>query len=118
MNWYISVFKNAFNFSGRSRRKEYWMYMLFNVIVICVLYGGALASNSTALSIIFAIYSLITFIPSLSVTVRRFHDLDKSGWFILLNFIPVVGGFIGLFFMCQDSSPSDNRFGPNPKTVS
>ena len=63
------------------------------------------------------IFTLATFIPYLAVTVRRLHDTDRSGWWLLLAFIPIIGGIILLVFMIQDSQPETNRFGPNPKAT-
>lgn len=126
MNWYLEVIKNNYaNFSGRARRKEYWMFTLVNTIIITVLYvilissvdmsTGETSSLGSIVGIIIGIYSLAVIVPSLAVTIRRFHDQDKSGWMFLLAFIPAVGGLIVFVFMCLEGTKGDNRFGPDPK---
>ncbi|HEJ9485948.1 DUF805 domain-containing protein [Proteus sp. GOKU] len=126
MNWYLEVIKNNYaNFSGRARRKEYWMFTLVNTIIITVLYAilmssidmntGETSSLGSIVGIIIGIYSLAIIVPSLAVTIRRFHDQDKSGWMFLLAFIPAVGGLIVFVFMCLEGTKGDNRFGPDPK---
>ena len=104
-------------FSGRARRKEYWYFFLFNVIVgfIIGFLGGAMQKPKamTALSIAFTLAFLL---PSIAVAVRRLHDTGKSGWWLLINFVP-FGGLILLIFMIMDSTPGDNMYGPNPKGV-
>lgn len=126
MNWYLKVIKNNYaNFSGRARRKEYWMFTLVNTIIITVLYAilmssidmytGEVSSLGSIAGIIIGIYSLAIIVPSLAVTIRRFHDQDKSGWMFLLAFIPAVGGLIVFVFMCLEGTKGDNRFGPDPK---
>ncbi|WIF70419.1 DUF805 domain-containing protein [Proteus vulgaris] len=126
MNWYLEVIKNNYaNFSGRAHRKEYWMFTLVNTIIITVLYAilmssidmntGEMSSLGSIVGIIIGIYSLAIIVPSLAVTIRRFHDQDKSGWMFLLAFIPAVGGLIVFVFMCLEGTKGDNRFGPDPK---
>lgn len=120
MNYFISCIKDKYCcFSGRARRKEYWMFVLFNIIFSLVVgfIGGFLygVTNVTAFLYLSTIYNLAMLLPGLSVGVRRLHDTDKSGWFVLLALIPIVGAIILLVFMCLDSNPGANRFGPNPK---
>ncbi len=126
MNWYLEVIKNNYaNFSGRARRKEYWMFIVVNIIILAVLYGimfssidsytGEMSGTGFAALIIIGIYSLATIIPNIAVTVRRFHDQDRSGWMVLLSFIPFVGGLILFIFMCLDGTRGENRFGLDPK---
>ena len=126
MNWYLEVIKNNYaNFSGRARRKEYWMFIVVNTIILAVLYGimfssidsytGEMSGTGFAALIIIGIYSLATIIPNIAVTVRRFQDQDRSGWMILLSFIPFVGGLILFIFMCLDGTRGENRFGLDPK---
>ena len=121
MNWYLDAFKNKYaDFNGRARRTEYWMFMLFHILAIFIL--AFLAGAMTGLGwesmgwILLVIYVLLSFIPALSITVRRLHDTGKSGWFYLLTFIPYVGGFILLVFTVQDSENTYNKWGPNPKS--
>ncbi|HGN1280822.1 TPA: DUF805 domain-containing protein [Proteus mirabilis] len=126
MNWYLEVIKNNYaNFSGRARRKEYWMFIVVNTIILAVLYGimfssidsytGEMSGTGFVALIIIGIYSLATIIPNIAVTVRRFHDQDRSGWMVLLSFIPFVGGLILFIFMCLDGTRGENRFGLDPK---
>jgi uncharacterized membrane protein YhaH (DUF805 family) len=132
MEWMILPFKRYAEFSGRSRRKEYWMYTLF-VSLVGMAFGfyagfeffraaSADAEGSADLSpvpvglmVVLIVFALATVIPSLAVQVRRFHDQDKTGWLILLGLIPFIGGIILLVFMCLDGTPGPNRFGPDPK---
>ncbi|AZG98726.1 TPA: DUF805 domain-containing protein [Proteus mirabilis] len=126
MNWYLEVIKNNYaNFSGRARRKEYWMFIVVNTIILAILYGimfssidsytGEMSGTGFAAFIIICIYSLATIIPNIAVTVRRFHDQDKSGWMVLLSFIPFAGGLILFIFMCLEGTRGENRFGLDPK---
>lgn len=114
MNWYLEVLKKYAVFSGRAHRKEYWMFFLFNIIIAMLIglvtgFTGAILGIGTALSDpASAIYSLAILVPSIAVGVRRMHDIGRSGWWILF---PVVN----LVFLCLDSQPGDNEYGPNPK---
>jgi uncharacterized membrane protein YhaH (DUF805 family) len=117
MQWYIEVLKNYANFHGRARRKEYWMFYLFNFLIIGVILFLGEASNSDFMAALLVIYYLFILVPSLSVTVRRLHDIGKSGWMVLINFVPLIGGIILLIFTCMDSEPNDNQYGPNPKVL-
>ncbi|MFC4036446.1 DUF805 domain-containing protein [Streptomyces polygonati] len=112
MQWYIDVLKKYAVFSGRARRQEYWMYFLFNCIAIAVLFVIGLVIHT---QIPYLIYALGVILPSLGVSVRRLHDTGKSGWFILLGIIPLVGGIILLVFTCLEGDAGDNAYGPNPK---
>ena len=142
MEWMILPFKRYFDFRGRSRRKEFWMFALLNMIVTAVIYillfmtGGAGALLNDAQSgagapfgflfggvgILLLIWGVITIIPSIMVTIRRFHDRDMSGWwylgFIVASFIPVLGLIAAialLVVMALPGTPGPNRFGPDPK---
>ncbi|MDP4605627.1 MAG: DUF805 domain-containing protein [Erythrobacter sp.] len=126
MEYMIMPIKRYADFQGRSRRKEYWMFVLFQVLllvpvgIILSLFsapeGGDDSTLGSILLIIFAlIYLGVFMIPGLAVQVRRFHDQDKSGWLILLGFIPYVGSIILLVFMCLEGTKGSNRFGPDPK---
>jgi uncharacterized membrane protein YhaH (DUF805 family) len=97
-------------FDGRARRSEYWWYVLAIVIVALIL---ALIDNLVlGVSLLGGIWSLATLLPSLAVAIRRLHDLDKSGWWLLLAFVPIVGGLVLLYWFCQPGTPGDNQFGP------
>jgi len=118
MNWYIDAWKNYVNFQGRARRKAYWMFVLFNIIAIVVLgmIDGALGlGGQSGYGILSGIYSLAIILPGLAVAVRRLHDTGRSGWWMLIGLVPVVGPIVLLVFFVQDSQPGSNQFGPNPK---
>lgn len=100
-------------FQRRARRKEYWMFTLFSVIISLILVIiESLIGLPQSLS---TLYSLAVMLPGLGVFVRRMHDTGRSGWWILIGLIPLIGSIILLVFLCQDSAP-DNDYGPNPKT--
>jgi uncharacterized membrane protein YhaH (DUF805 family) len=113
MEWYLKVLKNYVGFQGRARRKEYWMFFLFSLIISIVL--SILESIANMPAVLSGLYSLVVLLPSLAVTVRRLHDTGRSAWWLLIGLIPLVGAIILLVFMCQDSQESDNQYGPNPK---
>lgn len=119
MEWYQLVWKKFAEFNGRARRKEYWMFTLFNILIFLVLEVLGIALMKSGVGVIFfallGLYALAVIIPSLAVGVRRLHDTGKSGWFILLGLIPIVGPVILLVFMVMDSTPEPNEYGPNPK---
>jgi uncharacterized membrane protein YhaH (DUF805 family) len=118
MSWYIKVLKNYAVFSGRARRKEYWMFVLFNFIfyvaltIIDVITG---MYSDIGLGVLSGIYSLALFIPALAVAVRRLHDTNRSGWWLFIALVPFVGAIILLVFLATDSQPGENQYGPNPK---
>ena len=120
MDWMTLPLKRYAEFSGRSRRKEYWMFVLF-IIAVSVGIGiveailGLSATIGDAYGPISLLFLLAIFIPSLAVQVRRFHDQGRSGWFVLLNFIPFIGTLIVLVFMCLDGTDGPNEYGPDPK---
>ena len=146
MQWYVQALKNYFNFSGRARRKEYWMFNLIHQVILAVLYLiPVLSGGGTVVSLTFGIATLLyvigTAIPAISVTVRRLHDIGYSGWWMLMpaaSFLAMVVGivlkanvlvvlwavillvaYLGLFIASVlDSQPSENQYGPNPKAVS
>jgi uncharacterized membrane protein YhaH (DUF805 family) len=136
MNWMLMPYRRYADFSGRSQRMEFWMFTLFFYIVMILMVGlmlagmpwgamdqtgdsydpnaapGALFWVMLGLLVVFVLGSLI---PSIAVTVRRFHDQDKSGWFYLLSFIPYIGGIVIIVFMCIDGTRGPNQHGPDPK---
>ena len=113
MEWYLKVLKNYVGFQGRARRKEYWMFALFNAIASVVL--TVVDSTLGTGQVLSGLYALIVFLPSLAVGVRRLHDVGKSGAWLLIALIPLVGLIVLLVFTCQEGQPYDNQFGPNPK---
>ena len=119
MNWYLLALKKCAVFSGRSRRKEYWFFVLFNFLVMIALAfldaSFGLYDLATGLGPLSGIYSLGVFIPSLAVLVRRLHDSDKTGWWFFIVFIPLIGWIVLLVFLLTDSTPGNNRYGADPK---
>lgn len=113
VNNYLSAWKNAFVYTGRARRSEYWYFVLANVIVGFVL--GSVSAFVDILTILTSLYSLAVIFPAVSLGIRRLHDVGKSGWFYLFVLIPVVGGILLLVWFCTDSTPGPNQYGPNPK---
>lgn len=110
MEWYLEVLKKYAVFNGRSHRKEFWMFVLINLII-----GVVLGWVSEALA---SIYSLAVLLPAIGVSIRRLHDTGKTGWWLLLHFIPVIGTIILIIFFVQDSDEGANEYGPNPKLAS
>ena len=119
MGWFILAWTRAAEFTGRSRRKEYWMFQLFNILVgvaiamVALLIGGKAGINTFAFSL--GAYGLVSFVPSLSCMVRRLHDTGRSGWWYFIGFVPLIGGIVLMVFMVLDSDPDRNEYGPNPK---
>lgn len=120
MNWYLKVVKQFANFKGRARRKEYWMFILFNLIFAAV---AALLDNITGLSgempigPLYGLYTLAMIIPNLAVMVRRLHDIGKKWTWIFITFVPAIGSLWLLILLMKDSEPGENQFGPNPKAA-
>ena len=119
MNWYLHVFKNYATFSGRARRKEYWMFFLISALISIVLTLLDILLGTYSMEyeagLFSGLYSLLILIPSIAVVVRRLHDTDRSGWWILISLIPLIGVIVLFVFICLDSQPGTNRFGANPK---
>lgn len=105
-------------FSGRARRSEFWWFVLFNILVsiVAAILDAALGTGwGSGSGVISLIVSLALLIPYLAVTVRRLHDTDRSGWWILIGLIPLVGFIVLLIFTVQDGTPGPNKHGPSPK---
>jgi len=119
LNWYLAVLKNYAGFSGRASRKEYWMFALFNIIFFIVasfLNHFIRTDNEVSVfALFYTLYVLAILIPSLAVSVRRLHDIGKSGWMILISLIPTIGAIWLLVLMITDSDPEENQYGPKPK---
>jgi len=126
MQWYLKVLKQYADFSGRARRTEFWMFTLFSAIASIVLgLIDTLIGTSTMIAtgssyfyspgLLQGIYALGVLIPTLAVTVRRLHDTDRTGWWLLIALIPFVGGIVLLVFMCLDGTRGPNQYGMDPK---
>ncbi|TDR32587.1 uncharacterized membrane protein YhaH (DUF805 family) [Hydromonas duriensis] len=121
MNWYLDVLKKYAQFSGRARRKEYWYFTLFNFIIsialgiIDIRFGSF--SSEVGVGLLEGFYALAVLSPNIAVSVRRLHDTERSGWWLLIALIPIVGAIVLLVFMTQDSNPGQNRYGENPKKL-
>jgi uncharacterized membrane protein YhaH (DUF805 family) len=119
MNWYLQALKKYADFSGRARRKEYWFFVLFYVIILIVLMiiDGFVGTQmgGAGVGILTCIYALGMLIPALAVTVRRLHDTGRSGWWILIQFVPLVGSIVLLIFLLIEGQPGQNAYGPSPK---
>jgi uncharacterized membrane protein YhaH (DUF805 family) len=118
MNWYLKVLKNYFVFSGRAGRKEYWMFVLFNIIFAVV---AAILDNVLGITIkdvgygpIYLLYALATFIPGLAVLVRRLHDTGRSGWWFFIAFVPCIGGIWLLVLAATAGDVGANEYGAEP----
>ena len=112
-----SCFTQYVGFKGRARRSEYWYFVLFELLVGVILSVLASVTGATIFTGISGIFSLACLLPGLGVSVRRMHDIGKTGWVILLGLIPLVGSIILIIWACKDSDPGENQYGPNPKGV-
>jgi uncharacterized membrane protein YhaH (DUF805 family) len=106
-----SGFSNYVNFSDRACRSEYWFWYLFFTIVLVV---AAIVDGLIGASVTSVIWYLATILPNIAISVRRLHDLDRSGWWIFLGLIPLVGGIILLIWYCTKGTDGPNRFGADP----
>lgn len=118
MHWYIYVLRKYTVFEGRARRKEYWIFALISALILILLSlidemtGWKVWDDEGVLSLV---YSIAVFVPTLAVVVRRLHDTDRSGWWVLFALIPLVGAIVLLVFLILKGNEGDNRFGPDPK---
>ena len=114
IDWYLGVWHQFFVFNGRARRREYWSFLLCHLIISIVL---AALSDFSGFGLFSAIYGLAVFIPSVTVSVRRLHDIGYSGWWILLSLIP-FGLFVLLVFLALEGQHGSNQYGQNPRATS
>ncbi len=121
MNWYLIALKKYAVFSGRSRRKEYWYFYLFYILFIFVLTFIDVMIGTydevAEIGLFAGIFVLFMLIPLLAASVRRLHDTDRSGWWLLINLIPLIGVIVFTVFTLQDSKPGENQYGSSPKNV-
>ena len=116
MRWYLTVLRKYSVFGGRAQRNEYWMFALINAVVVL---GLGLVNGLTGADVpaIPLFYTLAVVLPGLAVTVRRLHDTNRSGWWLLILFVPIVGAIILLLFMGTPGGETPNRFGASPKAI-
>jgi uncharacterized membrane protein YhaH (DUF805 family) len=116
MSWYIKCLKNYVGFSGRARRKEFWMFFLFNFIFsIAAAIIDQIIFRDSNLRLFSSLYSLAVLLPSLAVDVRRLHDTNRSGFWVFLALIPLVGAIILIVWFATEGQRSENKYGPDPK---
>lgn len=121
MDWFVGALKKYAVFEGRARRREYWFFVLFAVLIHIVLNVVdrmlGLYSAANGIGILGGIFGLAILIPSLAVGARRLHDTGRSGWWLLIGLIPLIGAIVLIVFFLFDSQPGTNAYGPNPKGV-
>lgn len=119
MKWYLMAWQRCLQFSGRSRRTEYWMFVLLNILVAIAIALVDLmlgtVDEQTKTGTFSTFYSFIVILPTLALTVRRLHDTGRTGWWVLISLIPVLGVIVLLVFMALDGEPGNNDYGANPK---
>lgn len=119
MNEFIKCFKNYSVFEGRARRREYWMFYLFNIIflIAAMILDSVLGLKvgSYGYGILYILYTLAVLIPGIAVSVRRLHDVNKSGWMMFISFIPLIGAIWLFILMVRDGTVGGNQYGPDPK---
>ena len=114
MDWYMGVLRKYAEFSGRARRREYWTFALISFLIGCAL--GVIGALVHGLAFLSWVYSLAVLVPSIAVSVRRLHDTGRSGWWLLIGLIPLIGLIVLIVFLATDGEPGDNEYGPNPKS--
>ena len=118
-DWYMQVLKKYAVFSGRARRKEYWFFILWFLIISIGLgiIDAMVGLHIGRAGLLQSLYSLALLIPSLAVAVRRLHDTGRTGWWLLIGLIPVIGAIVLLVFLFLDGQPGQNEYGPSPKAA-
>lgn len=117
MNYYTDVLKKYAIFSGRARRKEYWMFVLWNAVIGLILTFPIVLTKNTALAFVAIIYFLAVLVPYLALLARRIHDINLTAWWMLVGIIPSVGQIVIFVFSVIPGTPGDNNYGPDPKRV-
>lgn len=112
MEWYLTVLKRYSDFSGRSRRKEYWMFILINALIG---FAIGIVDGLFGTLILTGIYYLTVLVPTVAVSIRRLHDTGRSGWWLLVSFVPIVGLLVMIYFTTMDSEVGENDYGPSVK---
>ncbi len=119
MKWFLIVLRKYADFTGRAQRAEYWFFTLFYLLFFLALSlvdgAAGLFNAAYGLGLLGGLFALAMILPSIAVSVRRLHDTSRSGWWLLISLIPLIGGIVLLVFVCLDSTPGTNAYGPNPK---
>ena len=122
MSWFVGAVKKYAVFAGRARRKEFWFFYLFYVIfalaaaiVDAVLGTEYSVAETASIGLFSSVFVIAMMLPTFAVLARRLHDIGRSGWWILIGLIPIIGAIVLLIFTVRDSQEGGNRFGPNPK---
>jgi len=127
MHWMLMPLRRYADFSGRSRRKEYWMFVLLNMLISAFVgltflvgyYGGMSQTEMDMylmpILVLACVLGLAFLVPGVAVTIRRLHDTDRSGWNLLCGLVPLIGAFMLLVFYITEGTPGPNRFGTDPK---
>jgi len=116
MDWMLLPLRRYAEFTGRSRRQEYWMFFLFVMLVTIGLsiVEGIIGLRIGDAGILSGLFSLAVLIPGIAVGIRRLHDIDRSGWWLLIGLVPLVGAIVLIVFMATRGTAGDNRFGADP----
>lgn len=118
LNYYLDAFRFHYSdFEGRARRSEYWYFVLFDILTIFILLFLFILSEVQYSFILIVIYFLASLVPRIAINVRRLHDIGKSGWYIFISVVPVIGGIWRLVLLVTDSQDGENEYGPNPKGI-
>jgi uncharacterized membrane protein YhaH (DUF805 family) len=121
MNWYLGPLLKYTEFSGRARRKEYWLFFVLNMLVVLGLsvidVVAGLFSKRLGLGLFGGVYSLLVLLPSIALSVRRLHDTERSAWWLLLFAVPLLGPLVLIVFYCLEGTRGDNAYGADPKAM-
>ncbi|HYH29112.1 MAG TPA: DUF805 domain-containing protein [Pseudonocardia sp.] len=120
MQWYLKVLRQYADFTGRARRTEYWMFALFNIVIGIVLMVfdnllGLTFANGFTNGVLGTLYSIAVLLPGLAVAVRRLHDTNRSGWWVLIALVPIVGVIVLIVLLATEGERGPNAYGPDPK---
>lgn len=120
MNYYLNAIRKYCDCKGRASRKEYWMFVLINFLislVFALLDAVVQHTTSIKLNVLSLLYGIAILCPALGLSIRRLHDVGRSGRWLLLIFVPFVGSIVLLVFSLMDSQSGANEYGPNPKEL-